>query len=152
TAVIFHAILAEAPSPPLQVNPELPSELERMISKALEEDRDLRCQSAAEIRADLKRLKRNTDSGRSALGAGFVPAPARSGAPPVPAGHPQGVSLPRWSLPVAGLVALIATSGLVWFAIHHGPLPLPEPKPRRLTANPAGNPATDAHISPDGKY
>jgi Tol biopolymer transport system component len=53
---------------------------------------------------------------------------------------------------LAGLVALIAASGLVWFATHRAPLPLPEPKPRRLTANPAGNPATDPHISPDGKY
>ena len=48
------------------MNPELPPELERIISEALEKDRDLRCQSAAEIRTDLKRLKRDTDSGRSA--------------------------------------------------------------------------------------
>jgi Tol biopolymer transport system component len=53
---------------------------------------------------------------------------------------------------LAGLVALIAASGLVWFMTHRAPAPRPEPKPRRLTANPAGNPATDPHISPDGKY
>jgi Tol biopolymer transport system component len=53
---------------------------------------------------------------------------------------------------VAGLLALIAASGLVWFATHRARPPRPEPKPRRLTANPAGNPATDAYISPDGKY
>jgi Tol biopolymer transport system component len=54
---------------------------------------------------------------------------------------------------LAGLVALIAASALVWFATHRAPPPLrPEPRPRRLTANPAGNPATDARISPDGKY
>jgi len=82
-----------------------------------------------------------------------VPAPALTSAPPVSAGHPQGVSLrQRWPLVLTGLLALIAAFGLVWFAIHYGPLLLPEPKPRRLTANPAGNPATDAHISPDGKY
>jgi len=130
TALIFHAILAEPPIPLLQVNPELPVELERIISKALEKDRDLRCQSAAEIRTDLKRLKRYTDSGRSATGAGLVPAPALTSAPPVSAGHPQGVSLrQRWPLVLTGLLALIAAFGLVWFAIHHGPLLLPEPKP-----------------------
>jgi hypothetical protein len=53
---------------------------------------------------------------------------------------------------LGGLVALIAALGLVWFATHRAPPPRTEPKPRRLTANPAGNPATDAHISPDGKY
>jgi Tol biopolymer transport system component len=53
---------------------------------------------------------------------------------------------------VAGLLALMAASGLLWFARHRTPPPRPEPKPRRLTGNPPGNPATDARISPDGKY
>jgi serine/threonine protein kinase/Tol biopolymer transport system component len=66
TAVIFDAILHKAPPSPLQLNAALPGELERVISKALEKDRELRCQTAAELRADLKRLKRDTDSGRSA--------------------------------------------------------------------------------------
>jgi eukaryotic-like serine/threonine-protein kinase len=65
TAVIFHAILAEAPPPPSQLNLGLPPRLEEIIHKALEKDRDLRCQTAAELRADLKRLKRDTDSGRA---------------------------------------------------------------------------------------
>jgi tetratricopeptide (TPR) repeat protein len=66
SAMIFHAILSQAPTSPIRLNPELPDELERIINKALEKDRDLRCQSAAELCADLKRLKRDTDSGRSA--------------------------------------------------------------------------------------
>ena len=68
TAVIFHKILAEDPAPVTRMNPDLPSELDRIVTKCLEKDRELRCQSAAEIRADLKRLKRDTGSGRSRVG------------------------------------------------------------------------------------
>jgi Tol biopolymer transport system component len=69
TAVIFHAILAETPTSSVRLNPELPSRLEEIIGKALEKDRELRYQHASEIRTDLKRLKRDTDSGRSAAPA-----------------------------------------------------------------------------------
>ena len=66
SAEIFKAILDAAPAPAVRLNPAVPAELERIINKALEKDRNLRYQSAAEMRADLQRLKRDTDSGRSA--------------------------------------------------------------------------------------
>ena len=62
SAVIFHRILNEAPEPISKHNPKVPAELERIVGKALEKDRDLRSQTAAELRADLKRLKRDLDS------------------------------------------------------------------------------------------
>jgi eukaryotic-like serine/threonine-protein kinase len=67
SGVIFKAILDSVPPPPIRFNRDLPAELERIIYKALEKDRNLRYQHASEIRADLQRLKRDTDTGRSVV-------------------------------------------------------------------------------------
>jgi len=65
--LIFESILNRAPVSPIRLNPDLPAKLEDIINRALEKDRDLRYQGAAEMRSELKRLKRDTDSGRSAI-------------------------------------------------------------------------------------
>ena len=73
TGVIFDGIMNRAPVPPVRLNPDVPAELERIISKALEKDRNLRYQGAAEMRADLQRLKRDFESGHvSAANSGTV--------------------------------------------------------------------------------
>ena len=152
TAAIFHAILGLAPASLLSLNPRLPQELERIVSKALEKDRNLRYQHAADILTDLKRLKRDTDSGR--VGAGLVPLLSPSGAVPTPAGHPQGVPLRRRrALFLAGILAAIAVGlSIAWFATRRSPPPAPELKLRQLTANPLENPISSGMISRDGRY
>ena len=162
------AILRDSPVPPLQLNPELPSKLEEIIHKALEKDREARYQHAADIRADLERLKRDTDSGRSVRSAASLPRPA--GVPAAVAGasrsrtgeehgqdaHATAGETPalrrRWPLALAGLITLIAATGLVWFATHHAPTPRPEPTKRQLTANPVEDFVMNAAISRDGKF
>ncbi|MGB2888579.1 MAG: tetratricopeptide repeat protein, partial [Candidatus Acidiferrales bacterium] len=74
SGVIFHAILSQAPISPLRLNPEVPPKLEEIVNKALEKDRKLRYQSAAEIRTDLARLKRDTDSAHVSAVSGVAPA------------------------------------------------------------------------------
>jgi eukaryotic-like serine/threonine-protein kinase len=98
---IFEAILNRAPIPPLRINPELPPELEHIINKALEKDRALRYQSGADLKADLQRLKHETESER-AVGADLRVRPQ------VGASRLGGTPLrKRWWLAAAALVGMV---------------------------------------------
>ena len=117
SGVIFREILDSSPTPAVRLNPDLPLELERIVNRALEKDRNLRYQHASDIRAELERLKRDTDTGRLlAASSGSVPALQRSGA------HSAKRNL--WKILVALVAVIIAaiTGGLYYRS--HGAKPL----------------------------
>src|SRR3989454_3577727 len=103
SAVIFDAILNRAPTAPVRLNPNLPPELERIINKAIEKDRDLRYQVASEMRADLKRLKREIDSGKSSAASTAAPAATPPSGPAAVAATPSAPSM-QPAAPVSGPV------------------------------------------------
>ena len=138
SALVFQAILDRAPVSPIRLNPDLPAKLEDIINKGLEKDRNLRYQHAADIRADLQRLKRDTDTGRAvAASSGSVAAAQESGSQSVPppissgsrpaavGGSSSGSAIPvsgatsaapqamahnkrSWKIPVAAVVVIAA--------------------------------------------
>jgi len=111
SGLIFDSILNRAPTPPVRLNPDMPAELEHIINKALEKDRDIRCQSAAELRADLKRLKRDTETERVSSIA-ETKATSRIA-------HPRRT----WAISVLAVV-IFATLGFGLYRYHsHGVLP-----------------------------
>jgi eukaryotic-like serine/threonine-protein kinase len=105
SGVIFNAILERSPVPAVRLNPDLPAELERIINKSLEKDRELRYQHAADIRSDLKRLKRETESSQTVA------------ATVAPALKPALKSGTRWQilLPI-GLLAIAVAAGTFFYS------------------------------------
>ncbi len=109
SAVVFHEILDAVPTPAVRLNPDVPAELERIISRALEKDRELRYQHASDMRSELQRLKRDTESGhRSAASSSMVAAAE------VPAAR-HG-KLWKIAVPVVLLASLVA--GGLYFRSH----------------------------------
>jgi len=145
SAIVFDAILNKAPTPPVRINPGLPAGLESIIDKALEKDRNLRYQTASDLRADLQRLKRDSQSSKVAVASGATAIPA-----------PQSKSR-RWTVLAAALAGVAAVAVLLvgyfagWFT-RPQPYTQAELKPLQLTANSSEDPVAVSSISPDGKY
>jgi eukaryotic-like serine/threonine-protein kinase len=102
SGLIFNAILERAPTPPIRLNPDLPTKLEDVISRALEKDRELRYQHASEMRAELQRLKRDTDTGRAmATGSGAIAVAQEGGSRPAGPPSPGSGSSPALASPAS---------------------------------------------------
>ncbi len=129
SAEIFDSILNRAPTPPVRLNPSLPLKLEEIIDKALDKDRNLRYQTASDFRADLQRVKRDSDSGRSA-GVQAAAPPSAATAPGAPATSRAGLKeaavpaptaalgerlVKRWKIYAAGAAAVVMVLAAGWF-------------------------------------
>jgi serine/threonine protein kinase/Tfp pilus assembly protein PilF len=112
SGVIFEAILNRAPVPPVRLNPAVPAELERVIYKSLEKDRTMRYQSAADLRADLRRVKRETDTSRTAVAPQHLYDPSRSTQPST-----------RWPIYAGAVILLLilAIGAAFWYRTRSSP-------------------------------
>jgi serine/threonine protein kinase len=151
SAVIFESILSRVPVSANRLNPDLPTKIEEIINKCLEKDRNLRYQHASDIRTDLQRLKRDTESGRSLHASPQLADGYGSAVPAVKTVVPKVHG--RWLGIVAGILVLsLMVSGVYWFTRRQPSSAPREIKLRQLTFNSAENAVKGGAISPDGKY
>ncbi len=152
SAVITEAILNRTPTAPVKLNRDLPPKLEEIISKALEKDRDMRCQTAAELRADLKRLKRSMDSSRQSViteQSQHVSTSSGTTATVSTSSHPSAAKKsPRALIAVAALV-IAAGLGLYGGKLVFTPPPFQPPLYRQLTFRRGS--IRSARFAPDGQ-
>jgi serine/threonine protein kinase/Tol biopolymer transport system component len=150
SGVIFHAILERQPVPAVRLNPGLPPKLEDIINRTLEKDRELRYQHASDIRAELKRLKRDTDSGRISLSG----KRAAQELNPAPAGGVVGTARPSagpGARPYVVLGAFLALLAAAIVGYHFWPRSNTAVDPTKITQISQWNkPTNDARLSPDG--
>ena len=160
SAVIFNAILERDPVPAAQLNPQIPSRLQEIIDKLLEKDRDLRYQSAADLRGDLKRLKRDTETGRKMAQPVSAPSVAVTAPESSPARQPSSGSAVvaaarqhKLGTGVAALIAIVvaAAAGYGVYALFNRKRPVPFENISITKVTETGKAALVA-ISPDGKY
>jgi serine/threonine protein kinase len=157
--VTFEAILNREPVSPVSINPELSAEIDRIISKLLEKNLELRYQHASEVRADLKRLKRETSSERN-VGAslGMANASESRAAAPGREDRPGGLPIALWlrrpsSLMITSAAGLLLVVSVIFLLNRRQPLSSPpDLKIRQLTHNSSENPVFGGQVSPDGKY
>ena len=155
SAVIFQALLDREPAPPTQLNPGLPPRLEEIIAKALEKDPDLRYQSAADLRGDLRRLKRDSESSRSVstsqLATAVLPSPVEK--TPSSSAVIAAVRQNKLGVGVTAflVVALMAAAAYGIYAFLGGKHPVPFQNIAISKVTDSGKAALAA-ISPDGKY
>jgi len=150
SGVITEAILNRAPVAPVRLNPEVPAELERIINKTLEKDRDLRYLHASDMRTDLRRLQRDSSSGRiSTTGAQAVQLSASEIASSSVAAVQPPAKPSQMKYIVAGVATLLAT---IAFALYHlkGAGTAPSAPPKITQISQWNKPMRDAHLSPDG--